>query len=247
MTPKPIMTLGNRTTRRYFIGWNRRYDRYNRSLVNRIEDLMDPSFLMDWKTLLEENNRGKRGHSSTTGNAFIIFPAKLRVIYCFPFRSLDVTTGIFSRVTGIRSICYTNIFRRIRKIVPILPVPDTNGKPVDCAIDSTGFKITIRGDYPGTKWKRKRRGWKKLHAIISIQDVTVLSFSITDEHVHDAKAGRKMLESIREKILRIFGDKGYDSKSIFNALGSNAIIPPRRNASSKSMYGHQGPGLSNRY
>ena len=38
MTPKPITSTGNRSTRRY--------DRYNRSLVNRIEDLMDPSFLI---------------------------------------------------------------------------------------------------------------------------------------------------------------------------------------------------------
>jgi hypothetical protein len=56
------MAIGNRSTRRYWVGSDRWRDRYNRSLVNRVEDLMDPSFLMNWKTLLEENNRGKRGH-----------------------------------------------------------------------------------------------------------------------------------------------------------------------------------------
>lgn len=40
MTPKPIMAVGNRNTRRYWIGSNRRHDRYNRSLVNRIIDHM---------------------------------------------------------------------------------------------------------------------------------------------------------------------------------------------------------------
>ena len=48
---------------------------------------MDPSFLMDRKTLLEENNRGKRGHPYTTPNAFITFLAKLRAVYNVPFRS----------------------------------------------------------------------------------------------------------------------------------------------------------------
>ena len=62
----------------------------------------------------------------------------------------------------------------------------------------------------------------------------MLSFAITDEHVHDAKEGRKILENIRDRIRRIFGDKGYDSKAIYNMLGENAIIPPRNNASSKS-------------
>ncbi len=42
MTPKPITAVINRITRRYWIGSDRRFDRYNRSLVNRIEDLIDP-------------------------------------------------------------------------------------------------------------------------------------------------------------------------------------------------------------
>ena len=48
MTPKLITATGNGSTRIHGIGSGRRHDRYNRSLVNRIEDLMDPSFLMDW-------------------------------------------------------------------------------------------------------------------------------------------------------------------------------------------------------
>ncbi|AKA48367.1 transposase [uncultured archaeon] len=232
MTPQQITAIGNRSTRRYWVGSNRRHDRYNRSLVNRVEDLMDPSFLMNWKNLLQDNNRGKRGHPFKTPNAFITFLAKLRALYSVPFRSLEGIARVFSRISGIRTVCYTNIFRRIRKIVPTLP--HTDGKPVDCAIDSTGFKITIRGDYLGTKWNRRRRGWNKLHAVISIHDVSVLSFSITDEHVHDAKEGRKILESVRDRILRIYGDKGYDSKKIFNDFGHGTIIPPRKNASTQS-------------
>ena len=58
MTNQQITAISNGRTRRYWIGSDRRFDRYNRSHVNRIEDLMDPSFLMDWKTLLKENNRG---------------------------------------------------------------------------------------------------------------------------------------------------------------------------------------------
>ncbi len=232
MTAQQITAITNRSTRRYWIGSNRRYDRYNRSLVNRIEDLMDPSFLMNWKTLLEENNRGKRGHPYRTPNAFITFLAKLRAVYNVPFRSLEGIARIFARITGIATVSYTSIFRRIRKITPA--IHDLPIKPVDCAIDSTGFKITIRGDYLGSKWNRKRRGWYKLHAVISIKDVSVVSFAITDEHVHDARMGRKILENINGRIKRIFGDKGYDSKEIFNEFGSNTIIPPRKNASSQS-------------
>ena len=89
MTNQQITAAGNRSTRRYWIGSDRRFDRYNRSLVNRIEDLMDPSFLMDWKALLKENNDGKRGHPYRTPTAFITFLAKLRAMYGVPFRSLE--------------------------------------------------------------------------------------------------------------------------------------------------------------
>ena len=52
--------------------------------------------------------------------------------------------------------------------------------------------------------------------------------------MHDARAGRKLLESIRNRISVIFGDKAYDSKPIYNMFGYDAVIPPRRNASSQS-------------
>ena len=37
-----------------------------------------------------------------------------------------------------------------------------------------------------------------------------------------------MLKSVKERIKRIFADKGYDSKAIYNTFGENKIIPPRR-------------------
>ena len=46
MTPKPITATANRSERRYWIGSDRRYDRYNRFLVNRIEKFLGPSFLI---------------------------------------------------------------------------------------------------------------------------------------------------------------------------------------------------------
>ena len=122
MTPKPITATANRSTRRYWIGSNRRYDRYNRSLVNRIEDLMDPSFLLNWKNLLAENNHGKRGHPYRTPNALITFLAKLMAMYSSPFRSMQRIARIFARITGITTVCYTSIFRRIRKIVPAIDI-----------------------------------------------------------------------------------------------------------------------------
>ena len=47
---------------------------------------------------------------------------------------------------------------------------------------------------------RKRRGWSKLHAVISFANIV--------EHVHDAKAGKQPLKSVNDRIRMLFADKG---------------------------------------
>ncbi|ARD84752.1 transposase IS4 family protein [Ferroplasma acidiphilum] len=221
----------NRSIKRYWIGSNRRWEKYNESLVDRIEYLTDLSFIKDYDTLLEEKNSGKIGHPYKVPDALIMYLARLRSIFNIPFRTLEGMLRSLAIIANIKSISYSEIFRRIRRIKPELN--NINSK-LDCIIDSTGYKITIRGDYLGHKWHRKRKGWIKLHVIISLKDVTVLSFTITDEHTHDSKAARKLLSKMKNNILRIFGDRGYDSKYIYNMFGYNAVIPPRKNASTKS-------------
>ena len=51
---------------------------------------------------------------------------------------------------------------------------------------------------------------------------------------HDSKAARVLLDKMKKNLLRIFGDRGYDSKYIYNMFGYNAVIPPRKNTSTKS-------------
>ena len=230
MTPQ-INNKINRSIKRYWIGSNRRWEKYNESLVDRVEYLTDLSFIKDYDTLLEEKNNGKIGHPYKVPDALIMYLARLRSIFNIPFRTLEGMLRSLAIIANIKSISYSEIFRRIRKIKP--EINNINSK-LDCIIDSTGYKITIRGDYLGHKWHKKRKGWLKLHVIISLKDITVLSFTITDEHTHDSKAARKLLSKMKSNILRIFGDRGYDSKYIYNIFGYNAIIPPRKNASTKS-------------
>jgi len=61
-----------------------------------------------------------------------------------------------------------------------------------------------------------------------------LTFSITDEHVQYLREALNLVNRIREKISKPYGDKAYDSKSIYNALCGKAIIPLRKNHSTLS-------------
>ena len=76
------------------------------------------------------------------------------------------------------------------------------------AIDSLGCKTTLRGDYPGNKWHKKRRECVKLHAVINIKNFEIMNYSITDEHVNDAKESINIVKRAKNRVSRLFGNKG---------------------------------------
>ena len=112
MTPQ-INNKINRSIKRYWIGSNRRWEKYNESLVDRIEYLTDLSFIKDYDTLLEEKNKGKIGHPYKVPDALIMYLARLRSIFNVPFRSLEGMLRSLAIIANIKSISYSEIFRRI--------------------------------------------------------------------------------------------------------------------------------------
>ena len=71
----------------------------------------------------------------------------------------------------------------------------------------------------------------KLHAVINIKNFEIMDYSITDEHVNDAKEGISIVKRVKNRISRLFGDKDYNSKAIYNELEDKELIPVRKNAS----------------
>ena len=73
-----------------------------------------------------------------------------------------------------------------------------------------------------------------MHVIVDINEIRAIIFSITDEHIHDSIETLNLVNRMRDKISKTYGDKAYDSKSIYNALCGKAIIPLRKNYSTLS-------------
>ena len=53
-----------------------------------------------------------------------------------------------------------------------------------------------------------------MRVTVDINEIRALTFSITDEHIHDSIEPLNLVNRIREKISKLYGDKAYDSKSI---------------------------------
>ncbi len=63
-------------------------------------------------------------------------------------------------------------------------------------IDSTGIKVTNRGQWMRDKWYIKnKKGYLKIHVAINVKTKKIPSMmKVTDEHVHDSKVLPELVE-----------------------------------------------------
>ena len=69
------------------------------------------------------------------------------------------------------------------------------------AVDSTGIKVTNRGEWILDKWKnkRKRKGFIKIHVAVDIKAKKIVSMSVTKEDVHDGKILKELVGYVLSK------------------------------------------------
>ena len=132
---------------------------------------------------------------------------------------------------------YSQICRRINKLDITNNRMDNNDdkeKNIVIAIDSTGIKVTNRGQWIFDKWNVRKKGYLKIHIAVNIKTKEILAFlEVTDEKVHD---GRKVMPKLIEHILKrnnnnikiksALGDgSSYDSNENFKYLQKKRIRP----------------------
>jgi hypothetical protein len=103
------------------------------------------------------------------------------------------------------------------------------------AIDSTGIKVTNRGQWMKEKWHIKnKKGYLKIHVAVNVKTKEILATKVTDdEHLHDSKPLPELIENIiksdnmsTKAIGKLFGDDGaYEGNEIFRFLENNGILP----------------------
>ncbi len=129
---------------------------------------------------------------------------------------------------------YTTINRRINKLDIKTKDADSikfQDEYIVIAIDSTGIKVTNRGQWMQVKWNAKnKKGYLKIHVAVNVKTKKILSIKVTDEHVHDSKALSELVNGVIEsdkKIIigKLIADSAYDSNIIFRYLEDNGIMP----------------------
>ena len=217
---------------------------YNERLVKRGEFYLSLEFIAYWDTHLARMNAGKRGHPFQYPDLFMQWMACIHLFLQMPYRQMEgFTRNLSLFIPSLRSADYTTLFRRIKELDLSLNVnPRILSHDVIVAVDSTGIKVTNRGEWMREKW-RIRRGWIKVHAMIDIETDQILGLEVTDESVQDDLLFTPLLDQASEKcgnahpIRQVLGDGGYDRFHVFNTMEKRGIksgVKTRENAATRS-------------
>jgi len=123
---------------------------------------------------------------------------------------------------------FTTIWWRIEKMkINIDPKVNPERDDIVLTVDSTGIKVTNRGEWILDKWKNKRirKGFIKIDIALDIKTKKIISMSVTREDVHDGKMLKELVEGVSQNcdIEKILADGAYDSIDNFRYLDEMKI------------------------
>ena len=216
----------------------------NESLVRRGEMLFDSGFLQNWRAELKKMIEGKEGPHYRYPNSLISLLATVHA-YLLPYRQLEGFLRMMSlHIKKLKEVVpdFTTIWWRIERMkINLDPNVNPERNDIVIAVDSTGIKVTNRGEWILDKWKNKRRlrkGFIKIHVAVDIKTKKIVSMSVTKESVHDGKMLKELVDAVSNNydIKKVMADGAYDSKDNFGYLDGLNIIPVikvRKNSSVK--------------
>jgi len=214
----------------YLRDWNG----YNEALVKRGLILLDLDFVAGWQKELRAMNQGKEGARYRYPESFIKLLAVVHA-YVLPYRQLEgFMRGLCQYVDGLKAPDYTTILWRISKMKVDLDATVDLEKDVTIAVDSSGIKVTNRGEWIHKKW-RVQRGFIKMHIAVDTKTKQILAIEITKEDVGDGKMFGRLVKGSADvaNVKRVIGDGAYDSRDNFlkaSKMDIDALIRVRKNA-----------------
>lgn len=219
----------------------RDWKKYNRELVRRGELLIGFDFLGNWDRELKRMNKGKRGKPFEYPEGFVKFLAPVRVFFHMPFRQEEgFVEALAKLLPKLKVPDYSTIYRRVSAFVPEFErsLADQDEEVV-IAVDSSGIKVTPKGEWVRGQGKRKRKGYLKIHLAVDVKTKQILAMEVTDERVADSDQFELLVKDARRvaNVVKVLGDGAYDSKEIFEYLeaeGITAGIRPRKSSSGKA-------------
>lgn len=145
-------------------------------------------------------------------------------------------------IPALKSADHSTLYQRIKNLNLGLSVnPEMLSENVVVAMDSTGIKVSNRGEWIREKW-RVRRGWITVHTMIDgktnqIPGIEVADEPVRDEQIFDLLLDQKTSNCAENRVKLVLGDGGYDRDTFFHTLEKGKIqsgIKTRHDTSTRS-------------
>ncbi|MBU2565920.1 MAG: IS5 family transposase [Candidatus Thermoplasmatota archaeon] len=222
---------------------------YNEQLVQRGELLLDFDFVEKWDTYIGIINENKFGRPYHYPEQYIAFLGGIKMAFHLPYRELEGVSRKLGKILNIPSSDWSTTHRRLNQIKVEIDPEDKDDKDEEdiiVAVDSSGIKVTNRGDWLRKKWgKEKKKGFIKIHLAVDVKKKKILAMEVSKEDVSDSRKFKKLIKrSIGRKkkgkkgrVKKVLADGAYDTRKNFNLLEEMGIEPGikvRKNASRKA-------------
>ena len=114
----------------------------------------------------------------------------MRIYFHLPCRQTEGVVEVRGQQITIYSIPhYSTINRRVNRLD--IRINEKVGNDIVIAIDSTGIKVSNRGEWIRHKW-HIRKGYLKIHVAVDIRKKKILSLETTSEEIHDGQVLKKL-------------------------------------------------------
>jgi hypothetical protein len=201
--------------------------------VRRGEIILGFDIIDNWNNELHRMNLGKEGALYRYPDTFVLLLGYMRVYFHLPFRQ---TKGVVAAHAGrkVPSIPdYSTINRRVNKLD--IKINERIGNDVVIVLDSTGIKVTNRGEWLPHK-RNVRKGYLKIHVAVDIEKKKIVSLDVTSEEVYDGSRLKELVDNALENntLEKVIADGAYDSNENFQYLSNKnieAAIKVRKNSS----------------
>jgi hypothetical protein len=199
----------------------RNWFRVNESYVAQGVLLLQHDWVNDWDDELEMMNKGKSGRPYRFPESLIGFAETLKTVLRLPLRQLQGFLQALACFIEFKVPDTTTLWHRGCQSHVNLPMVDLCGSGWTLAVDSTGIKVSDRGEWMREKW-HVHRGWIKVHMCVEVRSGSIVGLMATDEKAKDAPFLPILVEQAARllpgRIARVLADGGYDTYDNFDYL-----------------------------
>jgi len=221
--------MAKKRARKAGAGKKRDWREVDERLIKRGEFYLDIEFVESWDEDAKRMNRGKRGRPFRYPEAFIQWMSLVRVFFSMPYRQMQGFVQKLSVFVPLRAADYTTLFKRIAASNVPFDACLLDREDMVVALDSTGFRVTNRGEWINHVGEtgRSRKGWLKVHVAVDVETREVVGLEVSREDVRDhAYFESLVMQSLEHgTVKKVLADGGYDSRSAFNLLDRLEIEP----------------------